>query len=74
MIALTEDVRSYYEHVDDSEYEALFDLFAEDTTYGRPGSKTIEELPALMCFYKQERPLDEGSHEFVCPPARVSIE
>ena len=63
MVALTEDVRSYYEYVDDGKYEALFDLFAEDVTYERPGSETIEGLPASMRFYEQERPLDEGSHE-----------
>lgn len=28
-------MRSYYEYVDDGEYEALFDLFAEDVTYER---------------------------------------
>lgn len=65
MVASREAVRSYYEYVDDEEYESLFDLFAADVTYERPGNRTIEGLTAFRRFYEEERPLKDGSHELL---------
>ena len=56
-------VRSYYEHVDAEEYEALFDLFADDVRYVRPGQDAIEGMESFEAFYREDRPLDEGRHE-----------
>jgi ketosteroid isomerase-like protein len=55
-------VRSYYERVDDGAYEALLDLFAGDVTYDRPGQDPIRGIEDLETFYREERPLSNGSH------------
>jgi ketosteroid isomerase-like protein len=55
-------VRTYYERIDADDYEGVFDLFAEDVTYHRPGRPPIEGLDALRSFYREERPLSGGEH------------
>jgi hypothetical protein len=57
-----EAVRSYYDYVDDEDYEALFDLFASDVVYHRPGQPPIDGMAAFETFYREERPIDEGRH------------
>jgi hypothetical protein len=56
-------VERYYEHVDDGDVDALVALFAEDVVYDRPGHDAIEGRDALEHFYREERPLTDGSHE-----------
>lgn len=56
-------VRSYYEYVDEGDYETMFDLFADDITYERPGQGAIEGTEAFRRFYREERPLADGDHE-----------
>ena len=56
-------VRSYYEHIDTEDYEAVFALFDEDVVYERPGQDDIEGMADLRTFYLDERPLEDGSHE-----------
>ena len=56
-------VRSYYEYVDDGAYDALVDLFAETVTYERPGQDPIEGIEEFEAFYREVRPLSNGSHE-----------
>lgn len=55
-------VRKYYEHVDDERFEELFDLFADDIKYHRPGRPPIDGKPEFERFYQEERPIEEGSH------------
>lgn len=56
-------VRSYYDRIDADDYEGIFDLFADDVTYHRPGRDTIRGIEALRRFYREERPLSGGEHE-----------
>ena len=56
-------VRRYYEVVDAEAYEELFDLFADDVVYERPGQPPIEGKAAFREFYETGRPLEDGSHE-----------
>jgi len=56
-------VRAYYEYVDEEAYEDLFALFAEDVVYERPGQPPIEGLVDFEAFYREGRPLENGSHE-----------
>ena len=56
-------VRRYYELVDESDYDDLVALFAEDVRYERPGQSAIEGREALRKFYEAGRPLEDGSHE-----------
>ena len=56
-------VRRYYELVDESAYDDLVALFAEDVRYERPGQSAIEGREALREFYEEGRPLENGSHE-----------
>lgn len=58
-----ETVRRYYRLVDAGAYDDLVGLFADDVRYDRPGQGTIEGIDALERFYRDERPLSEGSHE-----------
>lgn len=56
-------LESYYEYVDAAEYDALFDLFAEDIVYHRPGADPIRGKDAFERFYLEDRPLEDGTHE-----------
>lgn len=56
-------VRSYYEYVDAEAYEDLFDLFADDITYERPGQGSLNGMEEFEQFYLENRPLEDGSHE-----------
>lgn len=56
-------VREYYDRVDAEEYEELFDLFADDVTYERPGQETIEGMDEFRSFYLDERSLEDGDHD-----------
>jgi hypothetical protein len=56
-------VERYYDHVDDGDVPALLALFAEDVVYDRPGHDTIEGRDALERFYREDRPLSDGTHE-----------
>ncbi|PSP15245.1 ketosteroid isomerase [Halobacteriales archaeon QH_10_67_13] len=55
--------REYYETVDAGDYERLVELFAEDVRYDRPGQGVLEGRDRLLTFYREERPLENGSHE-----------
>jgi ketosteroid isomerase-like protein len=56
-------VERYYDHVDDGDVDALVALFADDVVYDRPGHDAIEGRDALEQFYREDRPLTDGSHE-----------
>lgn len=56
-------VRRYYRLIDAGDIEELVALFAEDVTYVRPGHEAIVGRDALERFYRNERPLEAGSHE-----------
>lgn len=56
-------VREYYDLVDAEAYEELVALFAADVRYERPGQDAIEGRNALHAFYRDQRPLEEGTHE-----------
>jgi ketosteroid isomerase-like protein len=74
--AKIETLESYYEFVDAERYDALFDLFAEDIVYHRPGAEPIRGKPAFEQFYLEERPLEDGTHEiheFIVDGDRISV-
>lgn len=54
---------SYYQYIDAEQYEELFDLFAEDIVYHRPGADPIHGKEDFERFYHEERPLEDGQHE-----------
>jgi ketosteroid isomerase-like protein len=54
-------VEAYYRDVDAEEYEAVFDLFAEDVTYTRSGPRVIQGLQEFRDFYVHDRAL-RGEH------------
>ena len=56
-------VRDYYDRVDAEEYERLFDLFADDVVYERPGQAHLDGMAEFRAFYLEDRPLNEGDHE-----------
>jgi ketosteroid isomerase-like protein len=56
-------VRAYYDAVDDGRIEDLVALFTEDVAYDRPGHERIEGHEELREFYRESRPLSDGSHE-----------
>lgn len=58
-----ETLRAYYEAVDAEEYDRLFDLFAEDVVYHRPGQPPLEGIEEFRAFYLHDRPIEEGTHE-----------
>ena len=60
---LRETVHSYYERVDDGDYDGLLALFASDIVYERPGQGSIDGIDALERFYRDDRPLSEGEHD-----------
>lgn len=60
-----ETLRSYYEYVDGEEYENLFDLFAEDIVYERPGQSSLDGMAEFRKFYLEARPIGESNHEVV---------
>jgi len=55
-------IRAYYDHVDGEEYESLFDLFAEDIVYDRPGHAPLIGKDAFEDFYLNHRAITDGSH------------
>lgn len=58
-------VRSYYDRIDADDYEGVFELFAADVVYHRPGQDAIRGIEALRRFYREERPLSDGEHEII---------
>lgn len=56
-------VRTYYERVDAEDVDGLVALFAPDAVYERPGQDRLEGREELDRFYREGRPLSEGSHE-----------
>lgn len=56
-------VRKYYERIDAEDYESVFELFAEDVTYERPGQSNLSGMEQFRAFYLEERPLSDGKHE-----------
>lgn len=52
----------YYNLVDNGELEAMYDLFADDIVYDRPGYALLEGLAALREFYETERVIRAGVH------------
>jgi ketosteroid isomerase-like protein len=55
-------VRTYYEHLDAGNYDAVLDAHAEGIEYSRPGHPTITGKAALSEFYHEERSVEEGTH------------
>jgi ketosteroid isomerase-like protein len=56
-------LESYYGYIDRDRYEDLFDLFADDIVYHRPGAEPIRGREDFRQFYLEERPLEDGTHE-----------
>lgn len=56
-------LEAYYEYIDSNRYEELFDLFADDIIYHRPGAEPIRGMDQFKRFYLEERPLEQGTHE-----------
>lgn len=56
-------LESYYEYIDSNRYEDLFDLFADDIVYHRPGAEPIRGMDEFRQFYLEERPLEDGTHD-----------
>ncbi|WP_115862807.1 ester cyclase [Halorussus litoreus] len=56
-------VRDYYEYIDAEDYDAVFELFADDVTYERPGQSSLSGMAEFREFYLENRPLEDGSHE-----------
>ena len=63
-------VRRYYDLVDDGAYDTLFKLFTDDVVYNRPGQDPIEGKEAFKTFYREKRPLKDGSHEVIAVVVR----
>ncbi|MCG1002396.1 MULTISPECIES: nuclear transport factor 2 family protein [Halobacterium] len=57
-----EHVAEYYDAVDDERIDDLLALFADDVVYDRPGQPPIEGKVDLEAFYREGRPLEDGSH------------
>lgn len=55
-------IRDYYEYVDSEAYEELFELFADDVVYHRPGQEPIEGMDDFERFYREVRPIERGTH------------
>lgn len=67
----------YYEYIDADQYDALFDLFSDDITYHRSGQPTLDGKPAFEQFYRDDRPLDDGSHtihDYIVDDDRVCVQ
>ncbi|NIB98746.1 nuclear transport factor 2 family protein [Halobacterium sp. R2-5] len=62
MVDYAEHLREYYDAVDDDRIDDLLDLFADDVVYDRPGQQSIEGKDDLETFYREGRPLEDGSH------------
>jgi ketosteroid isomerase-like protein len=55
-------IRRYYDNIDAGDLEAVFELFADDVTYHRPGNEPLEGMDEFRWFYREGRPLSDGSH------------
>ena len=55
-------IRDYYEHIDANDLESVFALFAEDIIYHRPGQSALDGMAEFKRFYREDRPLSDGSH------------
>ena len=62
MSADPEVIERYYDYVDREAYEELFDLFADDVTYHRPGQEPIEGIEEFRRFYREIRTIEHGTH------------
>lgn len=62
MSADPEAIKRYYEYVDREAYDELFDLFADDVTYRRPGQEPIEGIDEFRRFYREVRTIERGTH------------
>ncbi|MFC3478471.1 nuclear transport factor 2 family protein [Halobacterium litoreum] len=62
-MSLRERVHAYYDAVDDGRVDDLLALFADDVVYERPGQSPIEGKAELAEFYREDRPLTDGTHE-----------
>lgn len=58
----TDAIRRYYDHIDAGDLEAVFELFADDVTYHRPGSELLDGIAEFRQFYREDRPLSDGTH------------
>lgn len=54
--------RSYYEAIDDGDYEALAELLAPDFVQVR-GDRTFESREAFVRFMRDDRPTTDTIHE-----------
>jgi ketosteroid isomerase-like protein len=61
MSEIADAVEDYYRYVDAEEYEAVFDLFADDVTYTRSGPRVLRGLEEFRDFYVHDRAL-RGEH------------
>jgi ketosteroid isomerase-like protein len=58
-------VRQYYEFVDAEAYGSVFELFADEVTYERPGQSNLSGMTEFKQFYLEDRPLEDGQHEIL---------
>lgn len=66
----------YYEFIDAEQYTELFELFSDDITYHRPGQPPLEGKAEFERFYREDRPLEDGSHtieEYIVDGDRVCV-
>jgi steroid delta-isomerase len=59
---MLDQVRSYYQLVDDGDVDGLVALFEPDSTYHRPGYPPLRGHAELTRFYRGERVIDTGEH------------
>lgn len=55
-------VRHYYEYVDHNDVTAVVELFADNSTYCRPGYERMTGRSAIESFYRQVRVIASGHH------------
>lgn len=60
-----EQVRRYYELVDEGDITALVQLFSADAVYERPGYAPIHGRAELDRFYRETRVIESGRHTLV---------
>ena len=55
-------LRAYFESIDAGDLESVFDLFADDIEYHRPGFGTYSGIDEFKEFYLEDRPIEDGAH------------
>lgn len=55
-------VEQYYRLVDANALDEMFDLFADDAVYERPGYEPLKGKNAIEAFYRGTRVISSGRH------------